>query len=470
MNEIFYQITLIMIESNIIKRFIVKSFMQNSRLEIPDIASKIISVLEEKFFLNENVVLLDGQKQGKIIKCSTNTFRIALLDNNEIDVTAREITRKSKVGYNDVVEFIECTTKNTAFGRILIENVFEKIAEPGFGMTKVENIRKTLTKVQKEPVKTEDSSKKEAIKAENPEPKKSKTPKLNISTLKSFEIENIVGENLKKFIKVYIFLDKFNDNLGLTDLTVQKVSEAILDPEYTSELACKIHDSLFNIIETDMKNCRGRFADNIGSILSRLPELKSVNPVQSIKKRSEMNVENWKAQSKIFIQNLAKETENDYVQCFMNFCRKDNFSGRLDFLVFLIDIVYFTDEFRGYVNEKQTQMRADKAKYEMLQSLKKKKTEDAEELETINKLSEELKDYNEKTVKHPLRVQIGKYKSYLIFVMDNKMLLKDGSMFYELSAADAIAITKDYDPENRVPKITSNNIKAGIEVLLSDNK
>lgn len=59
-----------MIESNIIKRFIVKTFTQHSRAELGDIAAVAMSAVRSKFFVNESVCVLPSRQAGKIVRCS----------------------------------------------------------------------------------------------------------------------------------------------------------------------------------------------------------------------------------------------------------------------------------------------------------------------------------------------------------------------------------------------------------------
>ncbi|ELA41971.1 uncharacterized protein VICG_00988 [Vittaforma corneae ATCC 50505] len=122
-----------MIESNIIKRFIVKTFMQNSECGIQKIAEMIVNTLFSRFMLNENVVVPSRELYGKIVKCTKHIYTVQLEDGTTVEVPFQEIKRRYIFDYNDVYYFLECITTSTPLGRIVIENVFEKISQPGFG-------------------------------------------------------------------------------------------------------------------------------------------------------------------------------------------------------------------------------------------------------------------------------------------------------------------------------------------------
>lgn len=115
--------------------------MQNSESEIDKIAELTYNLLSSRFLLNENVLIpsLDdkyGNISGKIVKCNKDCYVIQMTDNNKVDVPLKEIKRKTNFTASDIYSFIEAITIVTPLGRIVIENVFEKITQAGFGLKK----------------------------------------------------------------------------------------------------------------------------------------------------------------------------------------------------------------------------------------------------------------------------------------------------------------------------------------------
>lgn len=210
----------LMIESNIIKRFIVKTFMHHSRIGIEEIAEKIMASLK-CIFINKNT-----QQPGKIVKCQKDSYRVLLGNAEEIDVMQSEISRKSQVKFEDVLMFLECSKKSTPFGRILIENVFEKLSDPGFGVVYIpqndNTKRPERTAAQKSAVQRQIKELTPANSVPNEEQKvvkkqnsRFKYPTINLKEIEKFKIEKYSEEDLKKLVKIYSFLSSFPNELGV---------------------------------------------------------------------------------------------------------------------------------------------------------------------------------------------------------------------------------------------------------------
>lgn len=453
--------------------------MQHNRLTIMDIAETITVALASKFFLNESVIVTATRQAGKITHCSKDTYKITTPDNETLEVPFASLQRKNAVQYEDIFMFLECVTKQTAFGRILIENVFEKIAQPDFGLemeafkyavpeycppvmqsyAEAEESLKMKRAAQHGPDDEADESAMAAARKEQ----KQKYPKLSLDDLSRITINNYEGKMLKKLVKIHVLMTSFGESFEISKFTLEEVAKAVADPEYASELVFKIHHALVSNIEREIKAKKDRFYDTISFIIERLPEYEPESPLLTPKKRVPMTLENWKAQTKAFLQGLGKDLEDDKVLRFCAFAKKDQLALRLEFLIFLIDIVTQTDRFREFVTIKQNTLRTDKAKHDQLALLRKKRS-GASEAE-IEALEKELEDYDSRMLCHPLRIHQGKYKNYLIFVMDGKVILKDGDAFYELTKDNIVSIIRDMNLHCKSDKRTSLNLRMCIDVL-----
>lgn len=462
-----------MIESNIIKRYIVKMFMQHSRLGVDEVARTVMSALGTKLFLHESVLVLSTQTPGKISHCSRDTYRVKTDDGQEAEVAFGNLQRRCTVRYEDVVGFLVCVTKQTAFGRILIENVFEKMSQPGFreasgyreyaaGRRMASNqIDDGADQGHHDADSEEGRGKRGREEEARRRPQRPKYEKLDVQSLSQLTIRNFEGELLTDLVKIYMFLASFGDDLGIGGLSAESLGDAIHDPEYDSETAFRIHSVLVDIIENEVKTRRERYLDTLGFVLDGLRPFESECPVQKVKKRQEMTMENWKAQTRLFIQNLSKDLDDDRVQQFYNFHRKDGVDVRVSFLVFLIDIVTVTDRFREFVSSKQNALRAMKSKHDELCVLQKKRGDE----EKIGRLEGDLRDYDAFMVNHPLKVHLGSYDSYSAFVMDRRPILRDGSTFYILEKKDVTTILRSLNPHARSNKHLVLNLKLCAETL-----
>lgn len=474
-----------MIESNIIKRFIVKTFMQHSRSSIGEISETIMIALGSKFFVNESVIIRDTQELGKVTKCTKDTYTITMPDGQELEQPREHLRRKGIVTYEDVISFIEAATKQTAFGRILIENVFEKMLKPDFGAKTLSEARQAkeeaknrnmfighpppyndmrqdprmhhqhgLDHMPRDIPKKEDGRK---ILSRN------KHEKLDISLLPHFVIDNFKETPLTNLIKIYMILINFKEDFNIGDIKIDELAGAIFDQEYGSELVFRIHSTFISIIENEAKIKKERFFESLYFIIEKLKPFETDIPVQSLKKRIPMTLENWKAQSKIFIQNFSKELDEDRILRFAGFAKKDVLDLRLEFLVFLIDILTLTDRFRDFVDVKQNSLRAEKARSDELNTIRKRKA--AEEMDDTNDISREITECDANMVNHPLKIHLGKYQSYPLFLMDKKVILKDSNDFYILRRSDLMSIIKDLNVHTKSGKSTAVNLKATFEIF-----
>lgn len=547
-----------MIESNIIKRLIVKTFMQNSRRRLEEIAEIVMRILNTKFFVNETVIIKESGKIGKVLRCNGDSYLISS-DDGEIEISQSSISRKSSATYDDILDILEAATTQTAFGRILIENIFEKISKPEFGVTAKSELRKAKIEARnkvaytnyrgpyveeiaggrpvprgvrgsrgeqmqsrinvesymgaaQEPLKHGDMQREHNM---NIEPireinsrevnriKKPKFEKLDISKLQPFIIENFSGDLLDKLIKIYIFLRSFKNELFPFDFTIEELASSLNDSEYASEIIFRIHSGLIMAIESEMKVRKEKFIESVSFILDRLEEFETDMPVQSIKKRNIMTIDNWKLQTKIFIQNFSKESDDDRVLQFMGFYKKlseksveklgdksvekseipeisetsklpeisktsgksDNkLSVRLNFIIFLIDLLCISEKFRVFIDNNHSKLRDIRSKHEELSgSIRKCNLDQQAEIAAV---SSKMSECDIDMATNPLRIHLGKYTDYIIFIMDKNIMLRNGSDYYILTKENIRSIILDLDRPTKTEKHLIYNLKFTSEILL----
>jgi len=418
-----------------------------------------------------------------------------------------------------VLYFLECITRQTAFGRILIENVNERIEQKAFsgqpkirsgrgaagkgaGPESARNPRKSNTNRElserpdgrtkeppglasgeagrrktrleasaqegrhgmdmryKEGAAKQHATGKEASKAAPKPPQE----QLNTSSLKRLTVPGYEGESFKNLVKVYMFLVSFRADLGLGEFSLGSLGEAVREPDYASKLIFGIHSALVGVVDADVKARKERYHESIAFIIERLPAFATDSSVPAIKRRAAMTPENWKAQTKLFIQSLRKDADEDRILQFCTFFRKDAFALRLQLLAFLIDIATLTERFRDIVAAKQADYRAAKAKHDELVLLRKKKADEGQQ--KIEELTEELKDCSRTMAGHPLRVHMGSYQAYTTFIMDGKPFLKHSNDFYHLGKKDVSLILCDLRSHSKTDKYLASNLKACAEALL----
>lgn len=467
-----------MIESNIIKRFIVKTFMQNSESDVPKIAEMVMDSLSTRFMPNEHVFVPSKNLSGKICGCSKTAYKVATPDSSTVEVPFGEISRKFKVDFHSVCCFLECITMVTPLGRIVIENVFDKISQPGFGARRMymepspnRHSPRGMPFKCREPVfpagapfqQTEIRSPRDRS-AQTVEPAgEPESPELDFGVLKPYSLSGLEGEELANIIRIYTFFSTFGRCLKMEKFTAEEMVSALKDPEYSSKISLDIHASLVGMIEKDIKVHGSRFLNELNVLAENLPAFQVEPAFQQNKKRVPFDIENWKSQTKIFIQNLSRDLDLDKVLRFMDFAKKDNIGLRIEFICFLLDVVSFTESMREFVSISQNQIRLEKSKIDQLQLLRRRT--DSEAKAELEKLTIELDSISLKNINSPLRAHIGRYKNYLLLLVSGSIILKDRLSFFLVGSAEALAILKDLDTSNKIEKSTSVNLRGIVEVL-----
>lgn len=455
-----------MIESNLIRRFIIKAFMQKSRNDIETVASSTFEALCSRFLLNESVFIRSTRELGKIQRCSKDSYKVLLQDGREVDLDHASLERKFSVTYNDILFFLECATERTAFGYILIEDVFEKISQPDFGAGRVRNHRYDYSdpnqQHQAQPSRSEGFEQSAAAIQQAWEAERG-IKQLDLTKLEPFEVEGYTGTNLKYLLKIYMFVHSFADSLSVESITLQGVAEAIQIPDYNSELAFQMHSKLIRMIESEIKAKKEKFYETVRFIFERLPSFEGMVPASATKKKTVMTMDNWKNIVRQFIQNYSRDASVDRFLRFVDFAKKGELGLRLELLAILLDMATYTETFRIAVANKQSVLRAEKQRYDQLLLWKKNKIDGP--AEDFKQMEEELKDYPSWRVNHPLKIHLGKYREYPLFVMDRQIMMKDGDGFYRLSCEDVLCILRSLNLRTKHGKNIATVLKTTIDVL-----
>lgn len=504
-----------MIESNIIKRYIVKVFIQNSCLDITDIASNVISTLEKKYFLNESVCITSTKTYGKISHCCKDAYKVITPNGEEVEATLDQLQRQNLVYYEDVLYFLDYVTVPTAFGRVLIENVFERIpyvgtedqgadCAPGSGRDRdyhkgyiegcgaglkysdvvmgrtvpareYEGCEPAAQYTKKRSKRGEGSytggtsKKHKEVAHQTTTPAEVAPPAeaLDISKLKKLSVDRFEGEQLNLLVKIYLFLTNFNTEFKFGDFDISELGKRINDAEYTSELAFKVHSTLVELLENEMKTKKERFYETVEFVVNALPPSEVEGTDQATKKRVSMTQDNWRAQTKIFIQNWGKDSDNDKLLQFCTFYKKDSVVLRLSFISFLIDCTTLTDRFREIIATKQAALKAARSKYDEITTLRRKKGE--ADQARLEKLVGDLESQGAMLCKNPLKVYLGKYIDYTTFIMDTKLYLKASNDIFILEKEDVKTMLYSLSSHTKAEKTLSTNLKACMENLLRPN-
>lgn len=452
-----------MIESSIIKRLIVKTFMQNSDADICRVAKKVMDLLLTRFMQNEHVLVPSRNLDGKICERTGSIYKIATPE-AVAEVPFEEIVRKSKVDFCDVCYFLECITMVTPLGRIVIENVFDRITQPEFGRRVIPdqlnipsrgspNCSQVPGRHTSQNAEIGLSATQSLRPSSQPE-----RPRLDFSTLRPYSLPGVDEKDLVSIIRIYIFFSTFGENLKVEKFTIEEMADAIRNPEYSSSIIFRIHTSLIEMIEKDAKAQGPRFLGELAVLVEDLPDFDAASPIYQGKKRMPFDAENWKSQVKVLVQNLAKDLDSDRILRFVDFAKKDYLALRIEFICFLLDVVSFTESMRDLVSS--CQIRAEKPKADQL----KRRTYSNANAEP-QKQKVELGNVSFKNPSNPLRAHIGRYKDCVLLLVDDLIILKNKLSFYLIGSAEARVILKSLDTNSKTERITSANLGGVVDAL-----
>lgn len=449
-----------MLESTAIKRLIIRTFMQNIDKTIHEVSKMVLSILDSRFLVNENVFIPSMEVSGKIIKCSKTTYTIQTEDQNALEIPFQEIVRRSAVDFNDIFHFINCTTTATPFGRIVIENVFEKISQPGFGCRQqnAQSYRKSSRSLEQYEAPKNVSFKNQpagsGLQLKNTHVEE--RIQIDVNSLQKLTVDQFSDQNLERLIKIYSFFSKFCLLTKFRPVSLESLAQDIQNPEYNTEVIMKMHRFLIECIEKDIQEYGNKFINELFLLIKQLPDFKEIQPGQQSKKRVAIVLENWKAQTKAFLHNMSIDLDSIDILRFLEFTSKSMLDLRLELLEFLLTISYYTETVKSFVHISQNQ-----AKIECINN-------NAEANGDENK-TDELSSRNP-IIDNPLRAHIGKYKQFLLFLIDHRIMCKEKQNYYFLHKADAKTILKDLDPHNKAEKSTIVNLKAIIQELERTNE
>lgn len=466
-----------MIESNIIKRFIVKSFMQNNESEIKKVSRRIFDDLNSRFLINESVVVPSLNLTGRIAKSIKPVYKVITTDGKEMDLNFDELKRKNKAQLEDIAYFLECITKVTPLGRLVIENVFEKINQPGFGgrgePKAVEKVQGTLPKsafvgpkgkdVNFPPKKFSAVPDKMGIPMKLAKNTGQKISSLEFNSLRRLTVPGLDDQMASKLIYIFLFFDTFGSHFNFQVNSIEELNNAICDPECSNPTLMTIHKFLIETVEREIRLHGNRFYSDVDLLFKTIPELvEEIQPTQN-KKRTSMDLDNWKHQTKIFLANVSRDLDSERILYFYEFTRKDNYEVRIDFIVFLIKIAYYSEAVRDFVAGDIQSLRAEKQMVEQIGHLKRKSLPEHER--DLKALTEEFKAAYPRNIRSSARTNIGCYKNYLLLLIGGDLILKNNEKYYILETSDTEGIIGDLNLMNKKERVTCHNLKDVLTVM-----
>ncbi len=529
-----------MIESNIIKRFIVKSFMRNSESEIEKIAEITFNLLNNKFLLNENVIIPSLEEfnmneranvisSGKIVKCNRDFYVVQMSDNSRVEIPIKEIKRKTTFELSDIYSFIDSITRMTPLGRIVIENVFDKITQPGFGMKGHNEIKNDYKNRYRNdnPFESEinnESNYYENTKGlqkrpergsnlnsvfQNVEIRNQMTPKakpeevpveIKTEAFKKVEILGFEGKNLEILIKIYTFFTslKMDQNVnkikrcfeekgslkskpGNMMVDLKAFADLLCDPEYSNETIFLLHKYFIEAIEKDIVNCGYRFVNELFLMIDRLPSYSGAPAKELKKKRNVMDKDNWKNQVKNFIFNFSMEVNSDKPLRFLDFAKRELTTKESSAEHVENENAALVEPFPVSENLPTESINL---KLEFLDFLYKVYTysETAKSMvlaiQNIVKANKPMKFKEDEPgeessntehpaifLDNPLLANIGKFRNFYIFLSHRTILLGDKFEYFILEQKDLNLILKVLNGLSKTEKSTMTNLRAIVNEL-----
>ncbi|KAI5154686.1 hypothetical protein ENBRE01_3447, partial [Enteropsectra breve] len=165
----------------------------------------------------------------------------------------------------------------------------------------------------------------------------------------------------------------------------------------------------------------------------------------------------------VFLQNLSVQCDSERVLRLCEFSKKDEQNLRLEFFELLIDMLFYTENFRGIVAIKQNELKNQKALADRISLLRRRGGGDA--AKEVEEAEAQMKSVAADEVNHPLKINLGIYKNSTVFVMDSHVMIQNENDFYRLNAKDLQIMLNDLNTYKKSEKSLLLNVK-GVMYLL----
>ncbi|EPR79291.1 hypothetical protein SLOPH_2396 [Spraguea lophii 42_110] len=459
-----------MIESVVIRKYIIQYFLDNGHLDLWAMSKDLNEYFSSHFLSKEYICIKKLKCTGRIVNFGKSECMVAVnVDNgNKMQkINTEDITRRDELTINDIKNFLETVTQeNLPFGRMLKPNILESLTKPKTLIIKpaqnkesMENSIKvhqknfkvkTYTEQEKIHIKrklTPEVEEKEKIK-KIVKPEVNKLTEYIKLTGKPLDIKDIDDSMIYKFLDIYGFCKCFGSYLGIFDFSLENFATQIFD--FKSNFFFEIIFSILKILISERKRNRTEGLKEIildvqNRFFKDFPEI----PIPEDFKRiqwfnQKITIKIWKSSVKSFLFDISSLLGIKNIFDFKILDEtEDNLEGKMDILRFLFFIALETNTVKGYLDEILENFKRKEKKRNTENNTHRKlryefKLSKPEDVETRTELQKKLdscqslvEKYTTDLYKSFWKIYVGKYDGKPIYCLDNMLIYQDNGKFFE---------------------------------------
>ncbi|KAF7679711.1 hypothetical protein TCON_2490 [Astathelohania contejeani] len=471
-----------MLESNPIKKYIVRYFLENSSQPLTKIVNHLVGILSNSFILDEIVFVKNRELTGKILDVTKTGYMVGIFSDSAMEtdfVQTSGLMRRDQITKNEVMTFLQSVTRDTPLGRELVVNVLSDIKIP---------LRTQRNSSNHKHIQERDYMSGLRKHTENIRFVKTNEGTVNVKKQKldqTFEelLEEFNGEKLEvedeTIIRIHGFFSLFGRQFKIPEFSMKELINALHEPEYNSKIISNIHVSLLSILsqerkainKTDFKNII-EFATNKYGKVENGSSVKKENKLPWYEcKAKKME---WKTYVKAFLNDIANTYNIEYFNGLIFSNRKKeniNLKERLNLIDFLLECCIGCSVFKSIVDSFiEKGKKIEKEKYNTTLLLRKKRSELKEILEKensnikkindeINKLDKKINDLDKMLFSYSTKLNLGQMHQIPFLLIDNKICYKFGGAFRILKSEELERILKQIKPKCKDEAVFLNHLK-----------
>ncbi|AFN83712.1 hypothetical protein EROM_090960 [Encephalitozoon romaleae SJ-2008] len=503
-----------MIESFAIKKFIINYFIEHSQEDIDKMVLNIHRHLLRGFLMNEVVYNMKSGEYGRISRVGGARYGVVIQSKDgghEKDCHFSDLARRDEVSASGVKGYLLGITMETPFGRVLKENAFGSIKDSSGvmkckvpqnqcyeGTRPLRDSQKSLDREKTQGMwpSAENAGDRGAMERQDDKAnaveveKNGLTEDIDIDSilkLRDDQILRIPGlerPDIESTMKILGVLVGFRSFFDIERIDVKELAGVIIDPLYESDIVCKTHERLIEMLKAEIDNIgMDVFIENSKPCIALVFECvcsskdKKQDDLESIEEpRQVLEKKQWKADLEKFIKETSSQAGIDIshiVPCIFAKDRplsKEEIRSRLVLLELLLNMFFTTEPFREVVSEKmETSKELERRKRELQARLRKPilalDSEASLDTDKRSEVKKELIDTMEKIFQLPTNIRIGEIDGIRFLNLNRKIYAAKERDYYLMSRDALLRLCKKYNDRSKSKRNVLVSIEQYMEIL-----
>lgn len=506
-----------MIESSAIKKFIINYFIEHSQEDIDKMIVSIHNHLLRGFLMNEMVYNMKSGEYGRISRVGGARYGVVIQSKDgvhEEDCHFSDLARRDEVSVSGVKGYLLGITIETPFGRVLKENAFGSIKDSAGvmkckipqnqccgGIQPSRDSQKSLDREKGQGIKPHAESAGSGGVVERRDDKTNAMEVEKNGLIEDIDVDSILklrddqilripgleSSDVESMMKILGVLASFRSFFDIERIDVKELAEAVIDPLYESDIVCKTHERLIEMLKAEINNMgMDVFIENSKSCMVLASECvcpskdKRQNGLESIEEPHQvLGKKQWKVDLEKFIKETSDQSGIDISHIVICIFAKDRplskgeIRGRLVLLELLLNMFFTTEPFREVVSEKmEASKELERKKRELQVRLRKPgslslDTETSLDIAKRSEVKKELIDTMERIFQLPTNIRIGEIDGIRFLNLNRKIYVAKERNYYLMNKDVLLRLCKEYNGRSKSERSVLASIEQHVEILQS---